>query len=243
MNRYIIKILFPVLLIFTFVNSYAQLTDVGIFQLFAKGGISAGGSKIARFSSGNESKLLFEPSFGGGLTINFSQKFQIVAEAIYIKKGVNCRLEYSQELDDIFNISSYASDEIERAIASDQPVAVVWSKNDYIEFPLTLSYTYCKGKFRTRIGGYYAYAVRRRGEFMIIEQGSQSIVNLDKRYRDKHVRRRDMGIKLINEVFFDHYSFSLECSSGLWPVIDPKNPHMTQKSYNMAISLYFNLYF
>ena len=78
---------------------------------------------------------------------------------------------------------------------------------------------------------------------MIIEQGSQSIVNLDKRYRDKHVRRRDMGIKLINEVFFDHYSFSLECSSGLWPVIDPKNPHMTQKSYNMAISLYFNLYF
>ena len=78
---------------------------------------------------------------------------------------------------------------------------------------------------------------------MIIEKGVQSRQDLEKQFKEKYVGRHDLGLKLINEFFMDHYSISLECSSGIWPVIDPKNINMNRKSYNMAVSIYFNLFF
>ena len=59
----------------------------------------------------------------------------------------------------------------------------------------------------------------------------------------KYVKRRDMGLKIINEFFIDNFSFSLECSSGLRAVINPRNPNVNRRSYNMTVSVYLNIYF
>ena len=240
-----IKIL---LLIFIFLLSFSelsfsQLREPSPIQFFIKGGISAGGSKAAKFSSGKSSSMLFDPSFGGGLAFNFTPSFQILAEALYITKGVNCRMEYNEDLEKAYQLSVNAPNEVDNAVNNNVPIGILWSKNSYVEFPLTLSYTYCEGLFRTRIGGYFAYAVRRSGEFVIIEQGKESTQELDMGLIRKYVKRRDMGLKIINEFYIDNFSFSFECSSGLRYVINPRDPHDNRRSYNMTVWVYLNIYF
>ncbi len=244
MNSGLRNIILTFIVLFSFSwASFSQIRDPKPIQLFAKGGIAAGGSKAANFTSGNSSLLLFSPSFGGGIAFAISPSFQLVVEALYIKKGVNCRMEYNQHLEDAYNLSVTSPDEVERAVSNNVPLGIIWSKNSYIEIPFTLSYTYCEGLFRTRIGGYYAYAIHRGGEFMIIENGKESIRDLETSLIRKYVKRRDMGIKIINEFFLDNISFSLEFSGGLNAVINPRNPNSNRRSYNMAVSAYLNLYF
>ena len=222
------KFLFFLIILFS-IDCFSQ--GLKPVEFYIKAGMSAGGSKPASMKSGNESIIIFAPTGAIGINLNFNTVISLSTEVKYIKKGVNCKIEYDEIINTEFALSS-------PVLSENSELGVVWSESQYIEIPLCFGFNYGFGLGKTKIGAYYSHAIKRKGEIMFYGYPFErkSTRNMTENLVNEYISKNDVGIIVSNEFYLGHFSLGLEFSGGFLPALNPKNDSNKRKSSNMCVA-------
>lgn len=192
-----------------------------------KAGASFGGSKPGSYQEDRQANLMFNFTGGVGVSVFFMDSWQVCLDANYVRKGINCPLDYNPEAARFFPMINEESE------------MAGWFDNVYIELPLTVGYTWGYDICRTRFGGYVAFRTKSDIELLINGQNHPLDHESDEAYSyyKEQLSRLDAGIKIANEFYLDKFSIGVEFSAGFIPTIKRKWRSNNSQSYTMAVSI------
>lgn len=212
---------------------YAQ-QESRVFDITVKAGASIGGSRPGSFRNNGNAYLLFNPTAGIQFTFYLSSTVQLCMDVIYIRKGINCPVEFSDKVASLYAATASAS------IIENTPNTDFWIENDYIEIPLTIGFTWGYDICRTRLGGYIARRIHSRGELLLngLPEGRSHLSDIDTNLFNPDLAKYDAGIKIANEFFLNDFALGVEFTGGFVPVIRSSWRANDHQSYTMAVAIY-----
>lgn len=221
------------LIILYLIPLYVSAQKQHWFSGMLKVGGSFGGSQPARFREDKSATLMLDVSGGIGVSAYFYGAWQICVDANFIRKGINCPLAYSP------TITGFDVDE------GVTPEVYGWFDNAYLEIPFTIGYTWGYGICRTRLGAYYARRLSTNSRLIIdghlLEEEDQHSATYA--LYESRLSNHDYGLKIANEFYYNHFSVSLEVSSGFVSSIQSSWRKSISQSYTMAVCLYLGYMF
>lgn len=214
---------------------YSQ--DERRFFFTVKAGASFGGSQPGSYTDNGQANLMIDITGGVGVSYFFSDDWQVCLDLCYVRKGINCPVESTSEINDFFRSASSLED-------ITGPNVYAWFNNGYIEIPLTLGYTWGYDICRTRIGGYVSRRINTKTDIMVEGLSIHgSDVNRTKEIYKEHLANYDAGIKIANEFYLNNLSVGLEFSAGFIPVIKSEWRIDNSQNSTMAVCIYLGYTF